>query len=1039
MPLIKNGQTTMTLLDNGAIGKIMTNNIMINQIAGNNLDGSFGNIFLRVKRGNHYDVHPMMGPASQSKVMYTTNTVTWSGEFETVNYQLDLVLDNDTWFWTIHLKTNQSKTIDVTYTQDLGLGAESFVKSNPAYASQYIDNLIVEDNNTLVIASRQNQSQSGQYPYLQQGSFEALQSYSTDAQQFFGTAFKQSGNPKALQQESLDNVNKQYESAYIALRTQQVTLNSATVQYVFYASFAPTQPENNVRLRLNPDELRQRYDNVRVVGTQQTLTMPAVILPMAGVLSGEQLTATELATLFPQKQQVETHDDKILSFFNPDGSHTVLPEKEIMQDRLSGNIVLSSLNRQPGDAVLATTQYITGVFESHTVYANSDFNMLSSDTRDVYNFFKVDGTRIFIKIGDKYRMLGMPSAFTMHYNGADWYYKINGDLIKVSNDASASAHQLTLRFESLNQQTYDILVATRMNCETLGVNYQTTVANESVTIQPEKHQKMADKMPNLKYRINYSAHDAKQLKIGNETLLFDQVLAFPTHQRVAQYHSVTQFAVQTGLVGNNNRLESPDTVRQAHAKNLIKLLRHVTLTTNNTMKKPLVERTNLILPWFAHDALVHLLSPHGLEQSSGAAWGTRDVCQGPTELFLATGHFDAVREIIRTVYSHQLSESGHWPQWFMFDEYSGIYANESHGDVVVWPLKVVADYILATNDLSILQENLPYMSASTRQSTAKSDNLSAHITKQIDYIENNFLYDTAVSAYGDGDWDDTLQPANPAQKREMASTWTEELTIEVFRKMANVLSAGSALQKRCASLADRMYTDFKKYFMQSDVLPGFIRMTGDHEITPIIYPGDQQTGINYRLLPLSQGVLSQILTEQSAQNALEQIKENLLYTDGVRLMDRPAQYHGGVSEIFKRAEQSANFGREIGLLYVHAHIRYAEAIAVSGNRQEAWRLLDLVNPINLSDRVPNAEIRQANVYFSSSDANFNTRYDAQEQYDLVSHQGIGVKGGWRLYSSGPGIFIGALLQDVLNLKTYVEDDNHVNELPFDSDIFILTS
>ena len=34
-----------------------------------------------------------------------------------------------------------------------------------------------------------------------------------------------------------------------------------------------------------------------------------------------------------------------------------------------------------------------------------------------------------------------------------------------------------------------------------------------------------------------------------------------------------------------------------------------------------------------------------------------------------------------------------------------------------------------------------------------------------------------------------------------------------------------------------------------------------------------------------------------------------------------------MSTNFKRAEQAANFGREIGLQYVHAHIRYTEAMA----------------------------------------------------------------------------------------------------------------
>ena len=46
------------------------------------------------------------------------------------------------------------------------------------------------------------------------------------------------------------------------------------------------------------------------------------------------------------------------------------------------------------------------------------------------------------------------------------------------------------------------------------------------------------------------------------------------------------------------------------------------------------EAVDAIFPWLAHDAMVHLTAPHGLEQYTGGAWGTRDVCQGPIELLL---------------------------------------------------------------------------------------------------------------------------------------------------------------------------------------------------------------------------------------------------------------------------------------------------------------------------------------------------------------------------------------------------------------------
>src|SRR4030095_8003594 len=93
-----------------------------------------------------------------------------------------------------------------------------------------------------------------------------------------------------------------------------------------------------------------------------------------------------------------------------------------------------------------------------------------------------------------------------------------------------------------------------------------------------------------------------------------------------------------------------------------------------------------ILPWYAHDALVHFLAPRGLEQFSGGGWGTRDVCQGPVEFLLALDRPAPVRALLLRVFSAQ-SPDGDWPQWFMFFERDqNIRAGDSHGDVVFWPL-----------------------------------------------------------------------------------------------------------------------------------------------------------------------------------------------------------------------------------------------------------------------------------------------------------------------------------------------------------------
>src|SRR5208283_5578785 len=102
--------------------------------------------------------------------------------------------------------------------------------------------------------------------------------------------------------------------------------------------------------------------------------------------------------------------------------------------------------------------------------------------------------------------------------------------------------------------------------------------------------------------------------------------------------------------------------------------------------------------------------------------------------------------------------------------------------------------------------------------------------------------------------------------------------------------------------------------------------------------------------------------------------------DGARLMSEPATYRGGLEHLFKRAETAANVGREVGLQYVHAHIRYAEALAKVGDADGLWTALQVVNPVALVQSVPNALPRQSNVYFSSSDADFGDRIEAAKRW-----------------------------------------------------------
>jgi CRISPR-associated protein Csx3 len=103
-------------------------------------------------------------------------------------------------------------------------------------------------------------------------------------------------------------------------------------------------------------------------------------------------------------------------------------------------------------------------------------------------------------------------------------------------------------------------------------------------------------------------------------------------------------------------------------------------------------------------------------------------------------------------------------------------------------------------------------------------------------------------------------------------------------------------------------------------------------------------------------------------------------------------------------------------MYMHAHLRYAQALAHVGEAQGFFHALCQANPIGIRSIVPEASLRQANCYYSSSDAAFEDRYQASAQYGRVVGGAIALDGGWRVYSSGAGIALGLIVRCFLGLS-----------------------
>ena len=227
-----------------------------------------------------------------------------------------------------------------------------------------------------------------------------------------------------------------------------------------------------------------------------------------------------------------------------------------------------------------------------------------------------------------------------------------------------------------------------------------------------------------------------------------------------------------------------------------------------------------------------------------------------------------------------------------------------------------------------------------------------------------------------------------------------------------------------------MRSDFNRFLVRDGTVAGYaIFEAGRDAPELLLHPSDVRTGLGYSLLPMTRSIIGGLFTPEQARHHLRVIREHLLFPDGVRLIDRPVAYHGGLERTFRRAESASYFGREIGLMYVHAHLRYAEAMAVLGEADALWDALQVANPISVTERVANAAPRQRNAYFSSSDAAFPDRYEAITAWSRARAGTIAVEGGWRIYSSGPGLYVNVLIRHALGIRRVFGDRVYKPVLP----------
>jgi len=1012
-------------LDNGSVRHIEADPIRISLKPATSFSEPGTNIYLR-KRSNPLEFIALLGPASVSRYQMTSDALIARGNWAGLEYICALQLSEKSlsWQWKVDVTnaTGNPVELDLVYLQDVGLKSISGGLVNEYYVSQYIERLVLEDEKYgAVICCRQNMKEPVGHPWLMIASGNSAASGSVDGMQFYGKTYRETGTPEGLLAAALGGTLAG-ESPAIALQEQPFILESGGHrQAVFVGTYQPDHGEAT-----SPDDLKRlprlfmEFNTLSHARDETPLILPEKnLFNTAPLLAVEDLSNEELDHFFgTDRRHREESEGHLLSFFCGHGNHVMLRAKEVLADRPHAHIMQANAGFVPDESIMSTTAFAFGVFNSHLSQGNTNFSVLLSVCTSQFNSSRESGQRIFIEMEGRYFLLGVPSVFEIGLNFCRWIYMQGKHCFQVRTWTSPSSPRVSMDFRVLSGPEVRLLVS--HDFDTLN-GWSLTPGSDrgEYAAVPKAESMLAGKFPKARFRIKVDSVNSVYKVCGDEMLYSDEAprnssyfildVSPTSHFCMSFIGEVRKEITALPILNPDEQWLSDYSAAMAFWNNLSL---NLALGGGHDDTRAIGE----ILPWYGMNAITHFLTPYGLEQFSGAAWGTRDVSQGPIDLLLTMEKYEEARQVLRIIFSNQNPDGG-WPQWWMFDSFREIRAQDSHGDVCYWVIIALSNYIRVTGDLEILGDVVPYFNGNGSLNPDKTP-VSEHVGRLIRMIISTFIPGTALVPFGGGDWNDSLQPVSRELAERMISSWTVEMNYQAFRQYQAVYEIAGEAKKagELKEICKRIRADFNKYLVKEGVVAGYGLVEANGEISVMLHPSDTRTGVRYSLLPMERGILSGIFTKEQAEFHQGLIELHLKGPDGARLMDRPLRYRGGIQTIFQRAESSTFFGREIGLMYVHEHIRYAESLAKTGKADAFVKALRQAIPVGYRDIVPCGDIRQSNCYYSSSDVAFKTRYEADDLYGQIQTGRITLRGGWRVYSSGPGIYLSLIVTRLLGLR-----------------------